>query len=185
MILSVSFRGEWHHAETEEERTRIIDEVMSGLRGEEESESRYFPGEDAWFCLADGPCGDEGAVPASNVRVAVNRRTGYGALVWFADQRFPRAGGVWDSVWVSDNSEVPDVDPRVVSDPGYPLFHDPASTLPIARVRAAVEEFVRIDTGERPECVGWVSGGVNGQRDDRPPMVDFVEDPDIDWGSLL
>ncbi|MFJ8746515.1 Imm1 family immunity protein [Embleya sp. NPDC127516] len=85
---------------------------------------------------------------------------------------------------MSDNPEPPDLDPRVVSDPCYPLFHDPSSALPIPRIRAALEEFCRAGTGERPECIDWVVGGMNGQRFDRPPIAEFVEDPEIDWDSL-
>lgn len=85
---------------------------------------------------------------------------------------------------MSDNPEPPGFDPQVVSDPGYPLFHDPASTLPIAQVRQAVEEYSRIGTGDRPECINWVSGGASGQRDDREPMIDTVEEPEIDWDSI-
>ncbi|MER5200195.1 Imm1 family immunity protein [Streptomyces sp. NPDC002755] len=184
VILSVFFRREWLYGETEAETSRIIAEVMEGLEGEREGESGHFPGEDAWFCLADRRCSDGESVAKSSLRVAANRRTGYGALVWFADKRFPRSGGIYDSVWVSDNPEPPDFDPSVVSDPGYPLFHDPASTLPIPVVREAVEEFCRAGTGERPESIGWIAGEMNGQRSDRSPIVDFVEDPVLDWDSL-
>ncbi|MFJ3337639.1 Imm1 family immunity protein [Streptomyces sp. NPDC086766] len=66
----------------------------------------------------------------------------------------------------------------------YPRFHDPASAIPLDRVRAALEEFCLSGNGDRPSCIGWVSGEANGQRLDRAPVVDFVEDPVIDWGSL-
>jgi hypothetical protein len=45
-----------------------------------------------------------------------------------------------------------------LSDPGFSRYHDPRSTLPIAHIRAAVEEFCRTGTGARPECVHWVHG---------------------------
>ncbi|WP_376777802.1 Imm1 family immunity protein [Kibdelosporangium persicum] len=157
---------------------------MDGLRGEEESAGFYSPGDDAWFCLADRPNNGVDPVEASNLRVAVNSRCGYGALVWFTSDKFPRKGGIYDSVWISNNPEPLDFDPRVVSDPGYPLFHDPSSVLPVAQIRAAVEEFCRIGSGARPESIDWVAGEVNGQRSDRRAIVDFVEDPEIDWDSL-
>ncbi|MFE2568150.1 Imm1 family immunity protein [Streptomyces mirabilis] len=97
----------------------------------------------------------------------------------------PGWGEVYESVWISDNPQPPCFDPRVVSDPGYPLFHDPASALPLERVRAALEEFCRAGTGERPECISWAPGDANGQRLDRAPMVEQVEDPVIDWGQPL
>ncbi|WP_158578520.1 Imm1 family immunity protein [Spongiactinospora rosea] len=158
---------------------------MASLRGEEEGVGSYFPGDDAWFYLADRRITDAEPAVASNLHVALNRRYGYGALIWFVDEQFPKAGGVYDSVWVSDNPEPVDFDPRIVSDPGYPLFHDPASAIPASQVQEAVEGFCRAYSGDRPQCVGWVAGHVNGQRLDRPPITGAVEDPDIDWGSLL
>jgi len=38
--------------------------------------------------------------------------------------------------------------------------------------------------GERPERIDWVVGEVNGQRIDRPPIVDIVEMLEIDWDLL-
>lgn len=150
MILSVFFKDRWHYGERVD-ASRLITEVMEELQGEGGIGRSYSPGEDAWFLLADQRCGNE-PVEGSNLRVAVNQRTGHGALVWFVNPRF-RKGGIHDHVWVSDNPEPPDLDPRVVSDPCYPLFHDPSSALPIPRIRAALEEFCRAGTGERPECV--------------------------------
>ncbi|MGA4863687.1 Imm1 family immunity protein [Streptomyces lavendulocolor] len=157
---------------------------MDGLRGEEEVDGSYFPGEDAWFCIAEQRTTDARPVPGSNLRVAVNQHHGYGALVWFTDDAFPASGGVYDSVWVSDNPEPPHFDPRVVSDPGYPIFYDPSSALPVTQIRAAVDEFCNARSGARPECLNWVAGRVNGERLDRPSVVEFVEDPEIDWDSL-
>lgn len=76
-----------------------------------------------------------------------------------------------DYVWVSDNPAPPDFDPRVVSDPCVPYFYHPRSTLPAAQIRAAVEEFCRTGTGERPERVHWVRGEANGNRLDEEPNV--------------
>ncbi|MEU9079159.1 Imm1 family immunity protein [Kitasatospora sp. NPDC048538] len=51
---------------------------------------------------------------------------------------------------------------RVVFDPGDPRFHNPRSCLPVLEVRAALEEFCRMGTGNRPECIHWVRGYMNG-----------------------
>ncbi|MFF5969912.1 Imm1 family immunity protein [Streptomyces sp. NPDC012769] len=59
-----------------------------------------------------------------------------------------------------------------------PLFHDPCSTLPLAQVRAALEQFCQADTGERPDCISWVPGHMNGQRLDRPSALESVETSD-------
>ncbi|MER6102538.1 Imm1 family immunity protein [Streptomyces sp. NPDC001832] len=184
MILSVSCRGEWRHVESWDEIRRLSTEVLDGLRGEECEGASCTPGDDAWFCLANGRVSDGEPVVASNLRVALNEHTGYGALVWFADEGFPKRTAIYESVWVSDNPQPVAADPRVVSDPGYPLFHDPASALPVTRIRAAVEEFCRERSGERPKSLDWVVGHMNGQRLDRPPIVEFVEDPETDWDSL-
>ncbi|MEV6995620.1 Imm1 family immunity protein [Streptomyces sp. NPDC093228] len=184
MILSVVYNGGWRYAEAWDEMSQVIQEVMCGLHSEVEEGRSYSPGDDAWFSFAGERHSDENRVADNHLRLAVNHRTGYGSLVWFVNDKSPKKGGIYDPVWVSDNPEPPDFDPRVVSDPGYPLFHDPASTLPITQVRAAVEEFCRKGTGERPECINWVPGEMNGQRYDRPPIMDFKEDPEIDWESL-
>ncbi|GAA1441212.1 Imm1 family immunity protein [Nocardiopsis tropica] len=184
MFQSAFFKGEWHYCESSLEDSLLIPQAINGLQGEREVGGAYFPGEDAWFCLTGRRKTDVELVGGSRLRLAVNPDRSYGALVWCVDDKFPRKGGVYDYVWISDKPEPLDFDPRVVSDPGYPLFHDPASALPISQIQAAVEEFFRLASGARPECIKWVSGEVNGQRLDRPPIVDYVVDPDIDWDSL-
>ncbi|MFF1441319.1 Imm1 family immunity protein [Streptomyces sp. NPDC058295] len=67
-----------------------------------------------------------------------------------------------------------------MADPGYPRFHHPRSTVPIARIRAAVEEYCRAGTGHRPTCVDWTPGDLAGRRLDTPIDEDFItrcEDP--------
>ncbi|WP_398900972.1 Imm1 family immunity protein [Streptomyces sp. 1114.5] len=36
--------------------------------------------------------------------------------------------------------------------------------MPVPEVRAALEEFCRMGTGNRPECIRWVCGYMNGYR---------------------
>ncbi|MFE9107619.1 Imm1 family immunity protein [Actinomadura geliboluensis] len=184
LLLSAFFGKKWHYADSREEISRLIDEMMASLKGEEGGGHVYSPGNDAWLCLAGRRSTDQSPVSSSNLRVSVNWRTKYGALIWFVDEQFPAKGGIYDSVWISDNPEPLDCDPRVVSDPGYPLFHDLASALPVSQVRWAVEEFCYERSGARPDCIRWVSGQMNGQRLDRPSIVQFVEDPEIDWSEL-
>lgn len=181
MILGVSFGRERHRADTCEETSRLISEVMDNLKSERRVGQWYDPGEDAWFSFYDQAQNFHDDFPDSCLRVAVNRSTGYGALIWCVTQGSARRGGIYDSVWISDNSAPPAFDPRVVSDPGYPLFHDSRSALPLSDVRAAVEEFCRSDTGERPRCIGWTPGHLDGKRLDREPVElvahDIAEDP--------
>jgi Immunity protein Imm1 len=101
----------------------------------------------------------------------VNTETGYGGLTWFVTQDRAVAAGdeIADHVWVTDNPSPPGFDPRVVSELHYPVFYHPNSTIPAAQVQAALEEFCRTSTGDRPECVRWVHGTVSGERLDAEP----------------
>ncbi|MEU1618828.1 Imm1 family immunity protein [Streptomyces sp. NPDC005722] len=179
-ILSVHFDGEWHHGTNMDEAARLVARVFDGEElggGVEETGS---VGVNVWFCLSEQPHTDTNPVADNHLRVAINASTGFGALVWGLTMRSPRKGGIYDSVWISDNPEPPNFDPVLVSDPGYPLFHDRSSALPIRLVREAVEEFCRVGTGDRPECVEWVAGHFNGQRVDRDSIVDTVDGFDDD-----
>ncbi|MER7441500.1 Imm1 family immunity protein [Micromonospora avicenniae] len=175
MILSVSFGRDWRYGESSNEISTLISEVTEQLEPEGLVGGSYSPGQDAWFCLSEQRHCDENQVADNFLRVAVNRSTGYGGIVWGVTESSPRTGGIYDSVWISNNPEPPNFDPRVVSDPGVPLFHDPCSTLPISQVRAAVEEFCRTGTGDRPECIGWVPGHASGRRLDKESVVELVQ----------
>ncbi|WP_078661706.1 Imm1 family immunity protein [Streptomyces sp. NRRL B-24484] len=181
MLLNVHIDGQWRCGTTPEEKSRLISEVFWILAEKGSGGPDWRPGEIAWFSFSERPNGDSGW-PDNCLAVSVNVSTGYGGLVWFFNNE--KKGGVYGRTWVSDNPEPPDFDPQVVSDPGYPLFHDPASTLPIDQVRRAVEEYVRVGTGDRPKSVGWIGGAMSGQRDDREPVIGTVEEPEIDWDSL-
>jgi hypothetical protein len=168
MVLTVSIHGEYRHAESPVEISKLISEVMTSLDYERHDAGGISPGEQACFGF-----GDTGysltAAPGwgdNFLYVAYNSRTGYGGFTWFvsAERAEISGGGVYDDVWVSDNPEPPSFDPRVVSDPGYPLFYHPRSVLVEDRVREVLEEFCRTGTGERPSVIGWVRGDTNGQR---------------------
>jgi hypothetical protein len=178
VVLNVSCNGHWRHGETWAEISDLIVDVLENLESEEFKGGWHSAGQDAWFSLSDQRYGSESQISDNYLRVSVNRSTGYGALIWGVVDSSPKKGGVFDWTWISDNPDPPDTDPRVVSDPGYPLFHDPRSAIPISRVRAAVEEFCRLGTGDRPECISWVRGHLNGQRLDAEPMVEEIEEND-------
>ena len=175
MILNVSIGQEKRYAETWPEISSLISEVMDNLKGERVEVIDGIPYELAGD-LARIACSDQrhdGATrspdgsnwPSNELVMAVNRSTGHGALVWFVNARFPKKGGIYDHIWVSDNPEPPDFDPRVVSDPWASDFHDPRSTLPLPQIQAAVEEFCRTGTGDRPESIGWAEAMTfNGMR---------------------
>ena len=104
--------------------------------------------------------------PDNMLLVGVNAATGYGGLVWYVSPARAELSGDAMSrhCWVSDNPHPPGFDPQVLADPGAPLHHDPRSTLPLAEIRAALEEFCRAGTGDRPGSIRWVRGEINGER---------------------
>lgn len=165
MILNVDFHRVCKHAEDAAERSALIADVLDNLRSEGtlliEGEPWPTNGSLAYFSIGER----NGDTQRDNYLVAaVNRETGHGALVWFVTPKFPGSGGIYDFAWVSDNPEPPGFDPRVVADPGASVFHEPANTLPLPRIREALEEFGRIGTGDRPESIKWVPGSLTGQR---------------------
>ncbi|MGK5557804.1 Imm1 family immunity protein, partial [Actinomadura kijaniata] len=85
----------------------------------------------------------------SSLNVTINARTGYGALRWTVstDTTVPVNPEIAQHLWLSDNPTPPLTDPSVFADPWLPSYHHPNSTLPVAQVRAAVEEFCRSRTG--------------------------------------
>lgn len=185
-MLNVLFRCDddaeqsWHHGETEEENSTLVSAVMASLKHENPSSQWVDPGEDAWFCFSDQPFERVDSSinhPDALLRVAVNRSTGFGALVWFAERSRTEWADISDRIWISDNPRPPTFDARVVADPGYPLFHHPRSTLPIEDIRAALEEFCRAGTGMRPKCIRWTEGDVSGRRADVMSTTDVAGDP--------
>jgi hypothetical protein len=83
---------------------------------------------------------------------------------------FPKKGGIYDDVRVTDDPSPPDFDTRVRSDSHTDECHDPRSTLPLSVIRTAVEEFCRTGTGERPQSVGWAEAAVlSGRRTPKGP----------------
>jgi Immunity protein Imm1 len=154
VILNVFFRNEWRYAETWHDMGTL---TMSVLRTMEAgSEIASFGFSDRRHSGVSGP--------DNNLRLAINRETGFGGLIWFVDRSSPRQGEIFDYVWVSDNPEPPVEDPRVASDPWTPVYLDRRSVLPLSRIRAALEEFCRVGSGVRPESIDWVRGQMNGMR---------------------
>jgi hypothetical protein len=170
LILHVEFHRLLRYAETNEEMSALVADVMANLKSEGHImvNGRPYPsnGGVAYFSFADHRLSYDGApdtYPDNSLAVSVNRSTGHGAFVWFATPRFKR-GGIYDSAWVSDNPEPPDFDPRVVADPSDSVFHEPANTLPLPRIRETLEEFCRVGTGDRPESIQWAQSSLIGKR---------------------
>ncbi|MFB7618904.1 Imm1 family immunity protein [Kitasatospora sp. NPDC056181] len=165
MILRVSFARKQMFPSSQEEVEGLISEALRFISPKEGDGSDGVTEDEAWFSYLE-PQAD---FPSACLRVAANELTGFGALVWFV---FGRKGGIYDDAWISDNPTPPEIDSRLVCDPYYPRFHDPASAVPLPQVREAIREFCRSATGERPESIAWVTGEINGPRNDRPSYED-------------
>ncbi|MGW2892268.1 Imm1 family immunity protein [Streptomyces griseoruber] len=165
MILTVAIRDKYEYAETPQDISRLIMEVTCNLDFEKNEDPWISPGEDAWLMWSDRRL-EESDQPSNHLRVAVNTSTGYGALTWFVNERWPgySTSKIADKIWISNNPTPPNFDPRVVADPGFPLFHDPFSTIPVSDVRRALEEFCKAATGDRPKCINWIPGDLFGTR---------------------
>jgi hypothetical protein len=150
VLLSVDMDGKWHYPRFPDEADRLVAALVDKAWN------------DAWFCFGAEECTQTNLVPCAYLNVSVNVETGFGALIWGVSDGF--AGDLPDGVWTSDNPEPPTVDPRVLADPDSAAFHDPRSTLPIPRILAAVGEFCRTGTGERPTGVSWAEGHLDGTR---------------------
>ncbi|MFJ4190587.1 Imm1 family immunity protein [Kitasatospora sp. NPDC089509] len=164
MILKVLFAGKYISPSSPEEVDELISEAIRFISPGEGGDDAVSRNE-AWFSFSE----PQAAFPSASLRVAANELTGFGALVWFT---FGREGGIYDDAWISDNPTPPQIESRLVCDPCYPRFHDPASAVPLPQVREAIKEFCGSATGERPESIIWTTGEINGPRHDRPPFED-------------
>jgi hypothetical protein len=171
MILNVRCAGRRWFAETNSEISVAATEVLNSLQSWIKKDNLWHPGSIAWFSWSNRRHVDSADVPSNSLVVSLNRDTGYGGLIWFATPGYtgPESDEILDNVWVSDNPNPPDFDTEVLSNPGEPYCFDPRSTLPVEKVEAAVEEFCRVRTGGRPECVQWVMGELSGRRADGEP----------------
>lgn len=170
MILTVLIGHERRHAEGWPQMSSLIYDVLENLKGER-TEVVDGIAYDLVGSVAEFSFADRGADHATNsLTVAVNRATGYGALVWCVNLLYPKKGGIYGRIWVSDNPQPPEFDTRVASDPWASEFRDPRSTLPLPRIRAALEEFCRTGTGDRPQSIDWVEAVTfGGYRKDVQP----------------
>ncbi|MFE6869433.1 Imm1 family immunity protein [Kitasatospora sp. NPDC057692] len=140
-------------------------------------------GDSAWFSIDDQPPAEDN-YGSNSLKISVNQSTGYGGVIWQAGAIHSKRGGVYAHTWVSDNPEPPTRDPKILSDPHHPVFMEPASALPISEVRKVLEEFYQAGTGDRPTCINWVRGRMNGEREELGPGVEPAPQSSTDWDSL-
>ncbi|MEV7750026.1 Imm1 family immunity protein [Streptomyces griseofuscus] len=118
----------------------------------------------------------------SYLQVSTNPLTRYGALRWQVPEdsvvRVDRE--IARSMWTSNNPEPPVLDQNVVADLSDGRLFEPRNTLPISDIRAAVEEFCELRSGQRPTAISWDRGdfgachSLNGQADATPS---YCQDP--------
>ncbi|MEV7783177.1 Imm1 family immunity protein [Kitasatospora sp. NPDC088351] len=174
MVLTVLIGDERHYGETQDDADRLISKVMEILQS----------GRNAWLSI-DGHRRDRDGHSDNHLVVSLNRETGYGGIVWFVSEKYPKRGGIYESVWVSDNTTPPAIDPKVISDLSHPVFMEPASVFPLPDVRKILEEFYRTGTGDRPTCINWVKGHMNGERVERKSDANPAEDSFTGAEALL
>jgi len=159
MVLNARFLRQRRHARTSAEVADVIAELMATLNSDHYPKEFPATGDIAIICFADECLYKR--IPANgeenHLQASMNRATGHGAFIWY-----PPDG----QVWISDNASPPAFDTRVIADPGYPLFHDPASTLPLSQFQKVLEEFCYAGTGDRPTGTDWVPGDMCGRRED-------------------
>ncbi|WP_394816771.1 Imm1 family immunity protein [Streptomyces lonegramiae] len=183
MILTVFAGDTTYHALSGAALGRLIDELTSSGSGRDSGVAgRPERGVFATFILfvphRDPMESDQ--YFDSCLQVSVNSLTGYGALRWLIpegsevrmDQDIAR------SVWISKNAEPPISDPKVVADLSNGRLFEPRSVLPVSDIRAAIEEFCELRTGQRPGAVCWDRDDsdryCSTQPDTTPP---YCEDP--------
>ncbi|MET9611959.1 Imm1 family immunity protein [Kitasatospora indigofera] len=144
-----------------EETTDLTAEVFRSSTPKEISPGVYSVGTQAWFTVSE----PDAQSPSAYLRVTADERSGHGALSWWSSVQ---TGGMYDFFWLSDNPGPSCSGPDLVADPDSGECYEPASALPLAQVRAAIEEYCASGTGERPACIDWVAGEYDGARHDGP-----------------
>ncbi|MBD0673642.1 Imm1 family immunity protein [Streptomyces sp. CBMA156] len=175
MFLSVVIGDDRHEVESREDADRLISWVMENAGS----------GRNAWFALNEVRFDKARPSDESVLMVAMDREAGYGGLVWSVSLSFSRREGIDGCTWVTDNPSPPAGDPKVISDMWTPVFMEPATVLPLPEVRKVLEEFCRARTGDRPSCVGWVKGHMNGSCVELGPGAIPVPTSSTEWDAVL
>lgn len=169
MILTIFTGGVTYHAASGDIVRRLIGELASGGPGQGSGVvGRSKAGILATFALL-APHRDQMKSDRyfdSYLQVMANPLTGYGALRWQVPEgsvvRVDR--NVARGVWISKNPEPPVLDQNVVADLGDWKLVEPRNTLPMSDIRAAVEEFCELRSGQMPTAICWDRGGFGAYR---------------------
>ncbi|MFJ3159686.1 Imm1 family immunity protein [Streptomyces kanasensis] len=160
IVLGGTHAGEIY-ARSEREIDSLIDHIMNDLtqRGETPDGFEIVP-ERAVVSIVEGKYPEETDERwASNyLYVSVNTEKGYGALKWWTSKVPDEApeDHISRFIWTSGNPNPPAFDPELIADPGNPTYYPRRAAIPATQVREALEEFCRVRTGERPECIPWL-----------------------------
>lgn len=118
----------------------------------------------------------------SYLQASTNPLTGYGALRWQVpeDSVVRVDPEIARNVWTSKNPQPPVLDQHVVANLNDWRLFEPRNTLPVSDIRAAVEEFCELRSGQRPTAICWDRGDFGahhspkGQTDVTPS---YCQDP--------
>lgn len=161
MIVEVWIGPERNLVSDQHEVRKLVERALNELESERAVPTGFHAGTIASFHVFDVPA--EAEIPrfADNaLTVGVNRATRYGGFTWWGEE-IPENPD--QAHWVSRNQNPPSFDPRVTADPGYPLWYDKRSVIPMEEVASVIEEFC-FNQGRRPSLINWEPGTVNGQR---------------------
>ncbi|MFI1727661.1 Imm1 family immunity protein [Streptomyces acidicola] len=160
IVLGGTHAGEIY-ARSEQEVDVLIDHIMSNLIQEGTTPDGFeIVPERAVISIVKGKYPEETDErwPSNFLYVSVNTKNGHGALKWWTSKVPDGApeNDISRFVWTSGNPNPPSFDPELIADPGDPSYYPREAAIPVAQVRAALEEFCRTRTGARPECVPWL-----------------------------
>ncbi|PZT75714.1 MULTISPECIES: Imm1 family immunity protein [unclassified Streptomyces] len=148
------------YARSDQEVADVIDQVINSSTIRSLTEEGFEVVPDRFdFSIVGGVYPDETNErwPNNYLYVSVNSKIGYGALRWWTS-RIPEGvaeGDMRRFVWTSKGETPPPVDPELIADPGGPRYYEPGAAIPLVELRKGVEEFCRMRTGDRPECISW------------------------------
>ncbi|WP_078492724.1 Imm1 family immunity protein [Streptomyces griseorubens] len=160
IVLGGTHAGEIY-ARSEDEVDALVDHIMNDLtqRGTTRDGFEIVP-ERAVVSIVPGKYPEETDErwPSNYLYVSVNTKNGYGALKWWTSKVPDEApeDDISRFVWTSGNPQPPSFNPELIEDPGSPSYYPREAAIPVAQVRAALEEFCRTRTGARPESVPWL-----------------------------
>lgn len=161
MIIECWIDGEMRRVSARCEVEAAISKALNELYSEGKASVGIDPGSIATFHVFDVLAESDLPDRAENsLTVGVNRRTGFGGMIWWGEEIRENPAQFH---WVSKSENPPGFDPRVIADPGQPLWYDKQSCVSLKEVELALKEFC-FNAGKQPTVVKWEPSTANGER---------------------